>query len=56
MLTKDQVRKILGAILFAYGIYPFVYSRFDNVENTGNAAADEIAEGVHDTVSRSLRS
>ena len=27
-----------------------MYSRFDNVENTGNAAVDDMAEGMHDAL------
>ena len=49
-LTKQLLRQIIGAVAFSYAIYPLVYARFDNVKDTGNAATDEVAEGVHDTL------
>ena len=47
-LTKELLRQIVGALALCYAVYPFVYSRFNNVADTGNKAVDDAAEGFHD--------
>lgn len=48
MFTKDLIIKIVGALAALYAFAPLIYSRFDNVKNTGNDLTDAAAEGVHD--------
>jgi hypothetical protein len=48
MVTRELVIQVAGALALAYALYPFLYSRFDNVPNTGTKLADDAAEAVHD--------
>jgi hypothetical protein len=48
MATRELVLQVAGALALAYALYPFVYSRFDNVPNTGARLQDNAAEAIHD--------
>lgn len=39
---------ILGALTGLIAISPLLYSKFNNVKDTGDKLADDLAEGVHD--------
>lgn len=50
MVSKSDFVKIVGAITFLFAVSPIIYTRFDNVANTGNKFEDEAAEALHDAV------
>lgn len=48
MISKTDLIKIVGAITLVVAVSPFLYTRLDNVKNTGNKAFDTAAEFTHD--------
>jgi len=46
--NRKMIVHLLGAITGFLAISPLVYAKFNNVKDTGDEAADNLAEGVHD--------
>ena len=47
-IEKKTLLQIIGGIATLYAFYPFIYSRMDNVANTGNKLEDDLKEGLFD--------
>lgn len=47
-IEKKTLIKVIGSLATLYAFAPIIYSKFDNVANTGNKTADDFAETVHD--------
>lgn len=48
MVSRESVQKIIGLLVLIRALVPFVYSRFNNIEDTGVKAVDDTLESLHD--------
>lgn len=47
-ITKSHLYRFVGVFAMLFALSPLLYSLLNNIPDTGNEAADKLAEGTHD--------